>query len=238
MRTYEPLYHSKGKIKKFEKRRKYLEQLAKELEESNDKFDKATLAEKRVIIAQDAKKYIKQQLIIPANGITFDLRHYSEESHKLRPPELREYALNDYVNHCNACAKGGMFFSYIMRVNDWSRHNSVSNAPDANSMQKLNEIFSIAQLEAMEFFFEYKDYHGWYLEEGEEARLLYAYRRKVQERWDRLSSATIEKEYKNNYSNYLMVEICNNIIRHRGWFIPPGGTKEQFDFPEPQIEES
>jgi hypothetical protein len=195
---------------------KTFEQVISAINESNDTFEQANPAVKRMMIAQDVLDRITIKQLRPKtqhliNHILPNLNHNDSILD----------TLNKEKYSCNVCAKGALFLSYVGRVNnfEWSMCD-LGTWHGGAEMIKLREIFSEYQLSLIETAFEgrvyvYQDREGLPLfpENSEEEKevnaaiLLYGYD----------NSASVPDS---ELANTRLVEICNNIIRNEGTYIP------------------
>ena len=185
-----------------------VESLAKKIDKDNEMFNKATKAQKRVIIAQDCLDRIKLEQIIPFSGRFCDVKPNFEYSDKNIKNELNSY--KGVI--CSACAKGSLFMSYVGRTNKYN-FNNIEGDNDRNNKDhsKLLQIFTLRQLALIEYVFEGTQ-HIHYDKKGERITFYYYY--------DVL-------EFRNKVFNLkgdgdkdtkLMIAICNNIIENKGTF--------------------
>lgn len=183
-----------------------VESLAEKIKADNEKFEQATLAEKRVLIAQDCLERIGLRQITPKFGSFCNLQVNAkyEES-------VKEILDTNTEVVCTSCAKGSLFMAYLGRVNNFSvedlKFNS-SNGSYDDSHQKLLEIFSQEQLSLIEFFFEGCQYIYKSFRFNESA--IRAYRDRIIGGYDH---RTLDG------ANRLLKELCNNIIENNGTFI-------------------
>lgn len=182
--------------------------LAERIKADNEKFAKATKAEKRVIIAQDCLDRIRLAQIQPKFGSFCSL--------KVRRPEftsLKAVLDTEEQQVCSSCAKGSLFMSYLGRVNQFTfndlLYNSGNSAYD-DSHLKLLEIFTKKQLSLIEFFFEGEQYI--YKTFKFDKDIIEAYRERIIGGFDH---RTLEG------ANLMLTELCNNIIKNKGSFKLP-----------------
>ena len=162
------------------------ESFLKKIEETNELFNKSTKAQKRVMIAQDCIDRINIRLLGARRGSIIRLNDNDR---------INKEILNN--NHCEVCAKGGLFVSYVGRVNNLDIFNLVSNEPDNRVHKKLFEIFSLKQLATIEFAFEGFQYLLIKIDKPKELRDFYLL-------------------YENE--NERLIAICENIIANKGTF--------------------
>jgi hypothetical protein len=101
---------------------------------------------------------------------------------------------------CEVCAKGGLFASYIGRVNNFS-NECLGNEEDNEAHKKLLEVFTLRQLAIIEYAFEGSQY---------------------------INSVSIPNDmqkklegfYDENFGDddQRLIKICENIIKNKGTF--------------------
>lgn len=159
----------------------------KRIEKSNKIFNESTKAEKRVMIAQDCIDRLGCNLLSAYTGsfITYI-------------GEVNQEKVNTMT--CEVCAKGGLFASYIGRVNNFS-DDCLGNDEDNLAHKKLREIFTLRQLAIIEFAFEGQQY-------------IYS----VNIPYD--MQVKLEKFFDDNYDDddQRLIKICENIIKNKGTF--------------------
>ena len=186
-----------------------LNQLAEQIEKSNKAFVKMTPAQQRVEIAEDCLARIRVGQFTPDTGATFD--KYVKRNNEGNVKD----ALNNCENplHCSVCAKGGLFMSYVGRVNtldfeDLGREHEIYN----KDMKFLSQLFEPAQLELMEVVFEGVGIDEW----GDNK-----YRTLVDTSIN-LSDTELGKIYRKgkscNTSEKRLTYICKNLIKNKGTF--------------------
>lgn len=197
------------KIKK--SRSKRLTALNKRIEESNQAFEKASKAEKRVMIAQDCIERIKMSQLSALQGYVVTDGIYNAENNEILDLSIKDVLSSiiqfEGVSICNTCAKGGLFMSYVGRVNDFI-FCDVENNTGHNSlaMKKLREIFSEKQLILIEAAFEGSQIVN-RLSSGENYYLSPSQKEKVEDFWNKHES-----------DNNRLIAICENIITNKGTF--------------------
>lgn len=171
--------------------------LINDIEASNDVFNKATKAEKRVMIAKDCIARINAELLVPNRGSLI----------KSEAMNVNKEMLNSV--ECQVCAKGGLFASYVGRVNNFDERTSIVcgwNSPKDGLHTKLSEIFTYKQLSLIECAFEGRKY----LERDNKGNDIM------------FGNKTLDKaeSYRNSFesSDECLIEICENIIRNKGTF--------------------
>lgn len=182
--------------------------LAEKIKADNEKFEKATNAQKRVMIAQDCLDRIRMAQIIPKFGSFCNLR-ISKPEHT----SLKSVLDTEEQEVCSSCAKGSLFMAYLGRVNQFTTNDleyNSSNSGHDDAHLKLLEIFSKEQLSLIEFFFEGRQYI--YKEYKFDKDIIDAYRERVIGGYDH---RTLEG------ANLMLTELCNNIIKNKGTFKLP-----------------
>jgi hypothetical protein len=174
-----------------------VETLIKNIEASNEVFNKATKAQKRVMIAKDCIARIEAKLFFPNRGSLI----------KSEAMNINKETLNSI--ECQICAKGGLFASYVGRVNNFDcRTSSVGNwnSPDDKLHTKLSEIFTYKQLSLIECAFEGRKY---LMRDNKGNNIIFG-----DKTYDKAEN------YRDSFetSNECLIEICENIIRNKGTF--------------------
>lgn len=174
-----------------------VETLIKNIEVSNEVFNKATKAEKRIMIAKDCIARIEAELLFPNRGSLI----------KSEAMNVNKETLNSV--ECQVCAKGGLFASYVGRVNNFDKRTSIVcgwNSPKDDFHIKLSEIFTYKQLSLIEFAFEGRKY----LERDNKENAIIFDDKTYYE----------AESYRNRFetSNECLTAICENIIRNKGTF--------------------
>lgn len=169
--------------------KKLQEKLIKSIEKSNKIFNESTKAQKRVMIAQDCIDRLACKLLSANTGsfITY---------------EVGVVVTQERVNTigCEVCAKGGLFASYIGRVNNFS-DNCLGNDENNKAHKKLLEVFTLRQLAIIEYAFEGTQY---------------------------IYSVNIPHDTQNKLEDFYiensgdddqrLIKICENIIKNKGTF--------------------
>jgi hypothetical protein len=101
---------------------------------------------------------------------------------------------------CEVCAKGGLFVSYIGRVNNFS-DDCLGNDESNEAHKKLLEVFTLRQLAIIEYAFEGTQYIY-------SVNIPYDLEKKL------------HKFYDENYDDddKRLIKICENIIKNKGTF--------------------
>lgn len=184
-----------------------LKNLVNQIKEDNLLFNNSSDAEKRVIIAKDCILRIKLGQFQPRDTVFIDddmIHRFQNESHGNSLQKI----FNDSQFECEGCAKGGLFMSYVGRVNDFKADEfEYGNDINDNNHAKLLEIFSPEQLALIECAFE-----GIILLDVNltEAQVNQAFA--MHERF-------IDEEFEVD-SESLLLAICENIISNEGTFKP------------------
>jgi hypothetical protein len=167
--------------------KKLQEKLIKSIEKSNKIFKESTKAQKRVMIAQDCIDRLGCKLLSANTGsfITF-------------MGLVNQEKVN--TNTCEVCAKGGLFVSYIGRVNNFS-DDCLGNDASNEAHKKLREIFTLRQLAIIEYAFEGTQYIY-------SVNIPYDLEKKLHKFYD-------ENYY---YDDQRLIKICENIIKNKGTF--------------------
>lgn len=167
--------------------KKLQEKLIKSIEKSNKIFNESTKAQKRVMIAKDCIDRLACKLLSANTGsfITY-------------VGEINQERVNTLG--CEVCAKGGLFASYIGRVNNFS-DDCLGNDEDNLAHKKLREIFTLRQLAIIEYAFEGTQY---------------------------IYSVNIPHDTQNKLEDFYiensgdddqrLIKICENIIKNKGTF--------------------
>jgi hypothetical protein len=164
------------------------ETFLKRIEETNELFNNSSNAEKRVMVAQDCIDRIKAKLLEP------------QTARIIRLPDFKNVN-KENVNSvtCEVCAKGGLFASYVGRVNNFDESSYITNSENNPAHKKLLEIFTLKQLAIIEYAFEGQQYiNSVYISNSSALRFFYQ------------SYETDEKR---------LIAICENIIKNNGDFV-------------------
>ena len=111
-------------------------------------------SEKRIAIAKDVIKLIK------AKKITVQTEHYfiARTKSSYIGKQLKEVLPK--IKTCQVCALGGLFYSYVMKYNNYEIAGSgigSVNVRDGNMRRLLEDIFTLKQLTLIECAFEKAD---------------------------------------------------------------------------------
>lgn len=182
-----------------------LKKLVAKIEAENELFNSMSKAEKRVKIAEDCLERIKQKTYTPRTGsfIWYETRDVFKALN-----EDIQSSVNSSVQ-CQACAKGGLFLSYVGRVNNFNACDLEDrNRIFDNEHTKLLEVFTARQLSLIEYAFENEQH----------------LRRDINDNEISFKQNVIAKAKKYYYdykeSTPRMVAICENIIKNKGTFRP------------------
>jgi hypothetical protein len=183
-----------------------LKRLAKKIELENEKFEKATKAEKRVIVAQDCIERINIQQIIPESGCFLDFDSINEMKTETTDKSFQKILNSSTINTtCQACAKGGLFMSFVGRVNKININDiECGNDLDDKEHKKLLQLFSQTQLALIEAAFEGAQY-------------INAEISKYTDSSNKWSFSKYIDKYPNDKKR--LIAICENIIENKGTFV-------------------
>lgn len=185
------------------------EEFIKNIEAENENFEKATKSEKRVIIAKDCIIRIQSENICAAKSGF--LSSSTEMNFRKLGGDLKSL-INSKVQ-CTTCAKGGLFLSYIGRVNNFKVCNIENdNSSDGAEHKKLLEIFNINQLALIEIAFEGVQYLTKYYKGNKIIDVNISY--------DLILKAKLFGDKYHDDSNKRLIAICKNIIKNKGTFKP------------------
>lgn len=166
----------------------------KHVEKTNAKFDAATPAQKRVMIARDVINRIESKYIIADSGsFGRNIEGYGQAK--------------EFINTktCSVCAKGALFCSIVGRVNKFKLEEFDSNAETNGDIESkihapIREYFSDEQIALIETAFEGEQYL-------ESINI------------DTWEAVDFYEELR--YSDHdRLIAICQNIIKNKGTFKP------------------
>ena len=126
----------------------------------NEKFKKATKAQKRVMIAQDVLAQIKTKRYVAESGCWVQPNINAACEKNLKDEDsVQELFAKKKIKSCNVCALGGLFMSCTNFNNNTSFVELSDNLGDVlmegeEFSNKLNKIFSYKQLRSIESYFE------------------------------------------------------------------------------------
>lgn len=180
-----------------------LEQLNEEIQKNNEVFAKLSKADKRVQIAKDCIARLEFKQVMYETGTVLSAKTLArlKEAH-----DDVKTTLTSPIK-CTACAKGGLFLSYVGRANNYTKHNIDGTCSQySNEHDKLLEIFTITQLSLIETAFEGYQFITTY--NGKDITLK--------------NIKDAENFFNVYYSNdnERMIAICENIIKNKGTFKP------------------
>jgi hypothetical protein len=187
--------------------------LKEKIEKENEAFLNMSKADKIVRIAEDCIVRIQLNQITASKG---NVTRFNESFKSER--DLKNI-VNDGVT-CSACAKGGLFLSYVGRVNNFCYGDLQNkNAIRDNEHTKLLEIFSVEQLALIEAAFEGKQYLHEISLKGQ-VRKYRTFFRKHGGTYDYYQGKLDfdEADSTNENSNKRLIAICENIIKNKGVF--------------------
>ena len=142
---------------------KNLKELSDKIKAENELFLSLPNNEKKIIIAKDCLARIKFSQLKPICGMFAETNHLKivfDDKKSLQS------VLNEEVISCDVCAKGGLFLSYIGRVNQVTIDGlgpTSNNITDGNH-SKLLEIFTPEEISYIEMAFEGHQYLRYNLE--------------------------------------------------------------------------
>lgn len=180
-----------------------LKKIAERIEASNAKFEKMSKTKKRIEIAKDCLLRIKiKQFDLSTRGYTINgIFQYGKYNQS-----VKDVVNSKKMPECSVCAKGLMFLSYVGRVNDCILDEvEDSTYYESKTMTKLNEIFSMVQLDLIETAFECSVIHDEYY-----------YNNRYRKLFDQ--SIIYAKQF--NSREGRLISICKNIIKNNGKFDP------------------
>lgn len=213
-------------------------ELTKKIEADDAIFASLDNAGKIVKIAEDCIQRIRMKQISTYPG------SFLEDVTENKADSLKCLLNTNSKFTCQSCAKGGLFLSYVGRVNDFSvgqiqYGNDIRN----NEHVKLLEIFTIEQLALIEYAFEGIQHLGGYVKNGQNINIQFDDKteNKVKkffkkyggimseldfittyERVDLVDFAEEElfkvKQYFKN-SDKRLIAICQNLIKNNGTFV-------------------
>jgi len=164
---------------------------------------KKTKPELRVEIAKDVLKHIKANSFIPEAMTYFEVK----SKHKYVGRQLKD--ILPKIKECRVCAIGGMFYSYVMRHNNYEIDVDGVRCVDPDENRKLMSMFTTKQLELIEGAFEMSGF----VSKGDYSRKTIDRARNYRERLN------LCKGVKGNDEKAL-IHIMKNIIKNKGTFKP------------------
>ena len=201
-----------------------LKQLAKLIEQDNEKFKKLTPARARVVLAQDVLKQLKTKKITATLGRYIDVVGDKGAAELVEKAKLT--AQKDVVTvklpACNVCAIGSVFVAAFNRFDEmkiYDFQNAFGEGTkyvDDTIISYLEQWFESSQLRLMEAAFEPEEIaRDMQFVEREEVSRAQQFRKEVLEK-----RFLQEGPYKETLANAVMVAIMKNIIKHKGTFNP------------------
>lgn len=180
--------------------------LIDKIRRNNDKFLNMSKDEKKVEIAKDVLARLEIGNIEARQGCFFDF--YKKK--------VIKKDLKSVINHpetvCEVCAKGSFFLALVGRTNDFKTtqvtRGAADNSKNSPTHEKLQEIFTLKELDEIETFFEGESYLK--IVNDKTWHKLFVYRDNV---IDTLRDKTPELDV-----TVLLKEICYNIIANKGKF--------------------
>jgi hypothetical protein len=195
----------------------------KYVEETNAEFEQANQNRKRVMLAEDVLQRIALGQMIPTNytGVAIfefddagDIDYDQQCTINDQIDERKRVSIKKTLDtgiQCKVCAKGGLFVSYIARVNKMTWASWVNDTTHTTaSMKKLRQIFSEKQLAMIEGAYE----GDVLIEKDVKGRKMFTD-----------DEETIISVFRNEYNNdpiQTLHAICENIIENNGTFVLEG----------------
>lgn len=187
-----------------------IKELSEKIERENEAFNNLTDAEKRVKVAEDCLLRIQSGQLIP------------ETSHIMKALGgiYEGDPIKDRVNNpdagveCEVCAKGGLFMSYIGRVNKTSYENRGTGYLGDWFHLILAEIFTERQIAYIEYAFEGKQY----LHFNSDGNRIY-FTPKEQDKAEEFNNSFGNPDTEKFQAGECLISICENIITNNGDFI-------------------
>lgn len=195
------------------------------IEESNTSFNESSDDIKRVMIAQDVLERIRLQQFRPYGGTVCTITMEAYNSMKISSFDSARETMLRPDFRCNVCAKGAMLMSYVGRVNRLTVADTMCNYRHNNAaFQQLREIFSEYQLALIEAAFEgnlyvCRDVNGESLFNTEKRRHELNSALSLYSPNKNPDTGVVYYRQPNEYIK-IMTDICENIIRNVGTYIP------------------
>jgi hypothetical protein len=132
----------------------------------NAEFNKATKAQKRVMIAQDVLAQLKTKRYVAESGCWVQANYNTACLEDLKDEDsVKELFAEKKIESCNVCALGGLFMSctnfnnntLVRELDDISGGLGDLLYEEEELSNKLDKIFGIEQLELIESYFEKND---------------------------------------------------------------------------------
>lgn len=177
-----------------------LEQLSQRIEKQNAEFSKMTKPQKRVEVAKDLIDRIKLKQLIPQTQRMVVVETDFNDSNS----SIKDTLNSCDITICNVCAKGGLFMSYIGRVNKM-KFSDIEDDNDVDGVEhkQLLKIFTVRQLALIELVFE----NDQYLYTDKDGKGL---------SFDYLKASKFYDKYENEDER--LIAIAQNIIDNKGTF--------------------
>lgn len=179
-------------------------------------FDKLPKAKQRVVIAKDVIKRMKERKLKPRTQVFCSI---PDTFQKKKTFSLKTY-FNTSKRACEACAKGGLFMSFVGINNVFKNTDDISVDLSNQAMKSLAKIFPKKQLAMIEVAFERNNFSYNNL-----AKLSEHEKDKCVQFYDSIKNT--EKEWQKDYFTRMRIKdkrcltaIMNNIIINKGTFKP------------------
>lgn len=168
--------------------KKGLKLLVKQIENSNEKFAKATPAQKIVMVAKDVIKLLDTGRAKATHGIYFELPRYEMADFTITKEIPKEIGIGRQLSEvlkmpdlpaCNVCAIGAGMLAATMRLNkvrvkdnlSYGLTETYNTSPGKDTMSsRVQGVFGNDLLREMEDAFE-EGQHGYHRIKGAEARI-------------------------------------------------------------------
>ncbi|KKN74685.1 hypothetical protein LCGC14_0388870 [marine sediment metagenome] len=178
-----------------------------------------TKAQLRVEIAKDVLKQIKAKKITIECGAYFTYKTKKGAQYKGR--QLQEVLPK--LKECKVCALGSLFYSHIIKNNDFKISANGLGGTDLNGHgdRLRNSIlgFSEAQLELIECAFESNDYYMMCSERGTYSGKVISSAISYRSTHDLSNGSVFDKDPKKN-DKPALIHIMKNVIKNKGTFKP------------------
>lgn len=167
---------------------------------------KKTNAELRVEIARDVIGHVEANELVVRIQTYFHISEHLDRKYAQLQERLSE------VKNCTVCALGGLFYSNIVRNNNFRDGSCI----DSYSMRKSLSMFSKKQLMLIESAFEmgdfFEDFNTYCSVELLDRAILYRERNNLGDGHDKTGFY--------DDSGKALIHIMNNIIKNKGTFKP------------------
>ena len=224
-------------------RQEYLLWLQTDVKARNAKYTKMTPAQRRVAIAKDVIDSIQADLLKPQEGVYVSA--YTKTCNIEKGKSLQDSLLPN-IETCECCAKGALFMTKILSFNHYkansgyeldSEYEETLKIDGPETMKGLNDCFSKKQLDLIENAFECDRmnadfgnrgifYYPWLGRKEMGYEPIYARAGAMYLNYDNWS-----KQMRDDLQTYgteasaKLLEICRNIITHKGTFVVPKSWK-------------